>query len=95
MKFKLDENLPFSLKKLLESEGAHQVDSVFHEGLTGTDDYDLVRHCFTELRILITLDTDFMHFHLQKKLQIFGIIVLRPQTQGKKAVNTLFSSSHK
>ena len=59
MKFKLDENIPFSLKKLIEIKGDHQVDSVFHEKKTGVDDHSLLKHCQKEQRILITLDTDF------------------------------------
>lgn len=41
MRFKLDEKGPWILKQLVESKGKHQVDSVFHEKLTGTDDRDL------------------------------------------------------
>ncbi|OLS19240.1 MAG: hypothetical protein HeimC3_46710 [Candidatus Heimdallarchaeota archaeon LC_3] len=92
MKFKLDENLPFSLKRIIESSGAHQVDSVLHEGLVGTDDHDLIKHCFDEQRILITLDNDFIHSHLAKSQKIYGVILLKSLTQGKKAVNSLFNS---
>ncbi|MBN1802744.1 MAG: hypothetical protein JW891_14635 [Candidatus Lokiarchaeota archaeon] len=35
MKFKLDENIPFILKGIIESTGNHEVDSVFHENITG------------------------------------------------------------
>ena len=38
MKFKLDENTPWILKKAIEEKGNHQVDSVFHENITGIDD---------------------------------------------------------
>ena len=92
MKFKLDENIPFSLKKIIESSGSHQVDSVKHEELVGTDDQILVKHCFNEKRILITLDTDFVHSHILKNQKLYGLILLRSFTQGKKAINSLFQS---
>ncbi len=41
MKFKLDENVPWILKKLIESIGQHEVDSVFHENIAGIDDKSL------------------------------------------------------
>ncbi len=86
MKFKLDENRPFILKKVIETLGNHEVDSVFHENITGISDKDLNSKCYLEKRVLITLDTDFINisdpFH--------GIIVLRPKTQGKNAVKDLF-----
>lgn len=92
MKFKLDENLPFSLKKIIEFNGNHHVDSVFHEGLAGIDDKNLIKHCFNEKRVLITLDNDFIHSHITKNQQIFGIIFLKPSSQGKKSVNLLFQA---
>ena len=91
MKFKLDENVPFSLKKLIESKGNHQVDSVFHEKKTGIDDHSLLEFCLQEQRILITLDTDFNNPVMHPQVSLFGIIILRPSTQGKKAVTSLFT----
>ena len=90
MKFKLDENTPFILKSIIESSSNHQVDSVFNEGKIGIDDHSLLALCLTEERILITLDTDFNNPFLHPKESLFGIIILRPTTQGKKAVVTLF-----
>lgn len=77
MKFKLDENLPFSLKNIIESSGPHNVDSVLHEGLVGTDDRELIKHCYNEQRILITLDNDFIHSHIPKNQKIYGVIFLK------------------
>jgi predicted nuclease of predicted toxin-antitoxin system len=91
MKFKLDENIPFSLKKHIESKGDHQVDSVFHEKKTGIDDHSLLESCLQEQRILITLDTDFNNPVMHPRDSLYGIIILRPHTQGKKAVNSLFT----
>jgi len=92
MKFKLDENLPFSLKKVIEFSDPHHVDSVLHEGLVGTDDRDLIKHYFNEHRILITLDNDFIHSHIPKNQKIYGVILLKSFTQGKKAIHSLFRS---
>jgi len=91
MKFKLDENVPFSLKKLAESTGDYQVDSVFHEKKTGIDDQSLFKDCLTEQRILITLDNDFYNSIMHPRGSFYGIIILRPPTRGKKAVISLFS----
>lgn len=66
--------------------GKHQVDSVYHENLTGIDDKSLNQHCFGEKRILITLDSDFINI----SDPYYGIIVLRSNTQGKGAVSSLF-----
>lgn len=91
MKFKLDENVPFSLKKLIESRGDHQVDSVFHEKKTGIDDHSLLEFCLQEKRILVTLDIDFNNPVMHPQDSLYGIIILRPSTQGKKAVYSLFN----
>lgn len=61
VRFKIDENSPFSVKKILESMGDHQVGSVYHERKTGIEDGDLLTLCLKEMRILITLDNDFHH----------------------------------
>lgn len=87
MKFKLDENAPYSLKRIIETFGPHQVDSVFHEGLTGTADYNLLKHCVQEQRILITLDKDFVHLAISSVPQDIAVIVLRPVQQEKQAVS--------
>ena len=78
--------MPFILKRLIESQGNHQVDSVFHEKLKGINDQKLIQICLNEKRVLLTLDTDFI------KMQdpFYGIIVLRSKTQGKNAVKKLF-----
>jgi len=86
VKFKLDENVPFILKRVIEALGNHMVDSVFHENITGISDKNLNSKCHLEKRILITLDTDFMNI----SDPLYGIIVLRPSTQGKNAVSNLF-----
>lgn len=90
MKFKIDENLPFVLKSMIEAMGNHVVDSVFHENLSGMRDSDLLSRCFEEKRIFITLDEDFPSLTLSPKHPYYGVILLRPDTQGKQAVRELF-----
>lgn len=92
MKFKLDENVPFSLKKLIEAIGNHRVDSVFHEKITGIDDHALLKLCLSEQRILVTLDSDFYNPIMHPKDSLYGIIILKPSTQGKIAVTELFNN---
>ena len=81
MLFKLDENVPFILKKIIERLGDHHVDSVFHQNLTGIEDKKLFEHCIKENRILITLDHDFSNPILYPADKIKGVIIIRPKTQ--------------
>ncbi|MFQ6126861.1 MAG: DUF5615 family PIN-like protein [Candidatus Heimdallarchaeota archaeon] len=90
MRFKIDENAPFSVKHLLESRGSHQADSVYHQGKVGITDQDLLDLCLKEKRILITLDTNFNNAFLHPRGTFYGIILVRPHTQGKTAFLTLF-----
>ena len=58
MKFKIDENLPIEVVKLLEDNG-HDAGSVFEQNLSGTSDTRIAEVCQKEKRALITLDSDF------------------------------------
>ena len=78
--------MPFTLKRVIDKLGKHQVDSVYHENLTGIDDKSLNQICYKDKRILITLDSDFINI----TDSFYGIIVLRSKTQGKNAVISLF-----
>ena len=86
MKFKLDENVPWILKNLIESIGQHEVDSVFHENISSIDDESLNKKCFEEKRILITLNSDFIN----PRDSFYGLIIIRSKKQGKNAVKGLF-----
>lgn len=90
MKFKLDENTPLILKQVIETMGNNDVDSIFHENLTGIDDRDLIKICKSNDRILITQDNDFLNIDLFPDTSHCGIIILKSRTQGKGAVKTLF-----
>jgi predicted nuclease of predicted toxin-antitoxin system len=88
VKFKIDENLPFLLKNLIEKGGDFTVDSVYHEGLKGISDEHLLDLCLKEKRVLITLDTDFINTSRPN----YGIIILRSRRQGKNAIKSIFSN---
>jgi len=87
VKFKLDENVPFTLKHVIESAGEHEVNSVFHEDLVGIDDKSLNLKCLNEKEILITLDTDFINI----SDPYYGIVIIRSKTKGKHAVKAFFN----
>ncbi|MFW9990092.1 MAG: DUF5615 family PIN-like protein [Candidatus Odinarchaeota archaeon] len=86
MKFKLDENVPWILKKVIENIGPHVVDSIFHENISGIDDKNLNLKCYEEKRILITLNSDFIN----PIDNYYGIIILRSKEQGKNVVKGMF-----
>lgn len=86
MKFKLDENVPWILKQIIENFGEHDVDSVVHENLSGIDDKNLIIKCFEKKRILITLNADFIN----PTDNFYGIIIMRSKKQGKNAIKELF-----
>ena len=65
--------------------GEHQIDSVYHENMTDIDEKSLNLHCIKEHRMLITLDSDFINMK-----DFYGVIILRPKTQGKGAVKSIF-----
>ena len=90
MRFKLDENVPFVLKSIIEEKEEYEVDSVFHQGMAGVSDKQLFEHCTKEKRILITLDNDFSSQTSYSIEKIEGIIILKPSTQGKNALKSLF-----
>ena len=58
MQFKLDENIPTSLKSVIQGVG-HQASTVYEQGLSGASDQALADACKGDAMILITLDVDF------------------------------------
>ena len=85
MKFKIDENLPFEVVKLLENSG-HDAMSVFEQNLSGAPDTHIAQVCQNEKRALITLDTDFSDIRTYSPDEFFGLIVLRLRRQDKPHV---------
>lgn len=79
--FKLDENVPLDVGKILETEG-FTVSSVFSEKISGIKDKDLMRLCIRKEFVLITLDKDFTRVTQPHE----GIIVFRLRSQGAEAL---------
>ena len=76
MKLKLDENLGRIGEALLR-EDDHDVATVSSQGLTGTDDQNLIERCRDEGRCLVSLDLGFadpLHF---RPHAYEGIVVIR------------------
>jgi len=78
MNLKLDENLDVRLAVILRQAG-HEVATVRDQGLAGSDDQTLYRHCASEARILVTLDLDFANVLRYPPESGSGVIVLRGQ----------------
>jgi len=76
MKIKLDENLPLSLAEILGSFG-HEVDSVYHEQLSGHSDPEVWEAAQREQRFLITQDLDFSDVRRFIPGTYFGILLIR------------------
>ena len=80
MKFKVDENLPIEVVRLLENNG-HDAQTVLGQNLGGEPDSRIAQVCKKEKRALITLDTDFSDIRTYPPEKCFALIVLRLKTQ--------------
>lgn len=85
MKFKIDENLPSEVARLLTSAG-HDAETVFDEGLVGAADQNIIEVCNTEGRAIVTLDLDFSNVRAYPPKDHVGLIVLRLRQQDKPHV---------
>jgi len=85
VKFILDENLPVELARHLQSLG-HDTDTVIDEGLRGVADQAVVDAAQTGDRILMTLDKGIGNIRRFPISQHGGVVLLRPDTAGRKAV---------
>ena len=85
MQFKIDENLPSEVDQILRDAG-HDAISVLDQRLGGYPDTDVATVCKVELRILITLDTDFGNILAYPPNDYPGIIVIRSDDQAKSTV---------
>jgi predicted nuclease of predicted toxin-antitoxin system len=90
MKFKVDENLPLEVVRLLEDNG-HDALTVLGQNLGGEPDSRIAQVCKEEKRALITLDTDFSDIRTYPSEEFFGLIVLRLKTQDKPHVLSVVS----
>lgn len=90
MRFKLDENLPWSISKIIADSG-HDVETVLSEGLGGCPDDQLINICLQEQRTLITLDYDFADIITYPPQTYSGIIVVRVKNQAISAIQVLIA----
>ena len=85
MKFKIDENLPVEVAELFRQAGYNAM-TVLEENLSGAADAILAGICQKELRVLITLDTDFADIRTYPPKEFSGLIVLRLKHQDKNSI---------
>lgn len=91
MQFKIDENLPIELTKLLVNAG-HNAKTVNEQHLQGVRDPVLIDVCSSENCVLVTLDTDFSDIRAYPPQEFSGIIVLRVGSQVKKHIMEVFQN---
>lgn len=82
---KVDENLPNEAAERLTA-AAHDVATVFQQGLNGRPDELLIDVCRREGRVLVTLDRDFEDIRTYPPADYPGIIVLRPAHLDKRRI---------
>lgn len=90
MKFKIDENLSESTKRLI-LERSFDCHSVHDEGISGGPDTTLLDLCRQENRHLLTLDLDFADIVRYPPEEHSGVIVLRLSSQSPSTVNKRLS----
>lgn len=88
MRFKLDENVPLAIVKLLEDAG-HDARTVLDEQLGGADDARIIAAAAHESRALITLDKDFADIRSYPPDRSAGIVVLRSTDQTVSGLSQL------
>ncbi len=91
MRVKLDENLPQRLAPALVNLG-HDVDTVAHEGLQGSEDERLWLEVQAAQRFLITRDLDFSDERRFPPGSHAGILVLRLSDDRSQSVTATTSS---
>jgi len=85
MKFKIDENLPAEVAADLRAAG-HDADTVFDEGLAGTQDSSLLERAQHEERVFLTLDKGIANVQAYPPKSYSGIILFRPHVSGRGSV---------
>jgi predicted nuclease of predicted toxin-antitoxin system len=85
VRFKIDENLPQEVSRLLREHG-HDAISVFEQTLSGEKDPILFEVCQNERRVLVTLDLDFANIQAYPPATAAGIVVFRLAQQDKPRV---------
>ena len=82
--------MPLDVIDVLENAG-HDAHSVYSKGIEGCSDRQLIAKCKKEQRLLITLDNDFSNIFAYPPEKFEGIIVLRVEHQGKRAITALIN----
>ena len=85
MKFKIDENLPVDVRKLLQ-QAQHEAATIADEGLSGAQDREILRVWKEEQRSLVTLDMDFANVTAYPPQECAGLVVLRLRRQDTRSV---------
>lgn len=87
MKIKIDENIAGSIVDLLRDAG-HDVDTVQDEGLAGAADPEVLQAATRESRLVMTLDRGFGDVRTYPPGSHGGVLVLRLDHQGPRALET-------
>jgi predicted nuclease of predicted toxin-antitoxin system len=82
VKFKLDENIPRAVARMLHLMG-YDVHDVHVEGLAGSDDGTLITRASTEDRVFVTMDLDFSDVRAYRPSEYSGILIVRSRRHGK------------
>ena len=90
MDFKIDENLPIEVARLLSLAG-HTAFTVLDQGLGGGNDQAIADRCKAERRVLVTLDAGFADIRAYPPSDCPGLIVLRLDRQDKETVLRVIS----
>ena len=85
MKFKLDENIPLRLKKIIKEAG-HSACDVYEQNLVGKADPVVLKRCREENYVLITNDTDFENIQAYPPGTHAGVILFKLKSQGIPSV---------
>lgn len=80
MKVKLDENMPAPMAALFRQAG-HDVATVTEQGMSGSEDPEVLRAATTEQRVLVTFDTDFGNVRNYPLGTHVGVVVFRLHDQ--------------
>ncbi len=88
MRFKIDENLPVGVSRIL-TEAGHDALTIHEQQMVGEPDPRVAAVCLAEQRALVTLDLDFADIRAYPPGEFPGIIVLRPRTQAKQSALAL------
>jgi len=91
MRFKLDECIHISIKKILNDKG-FETDTIYEENKSGISDSETIKLCKKEKRMLITVDKGFGNILKYPKGTHGGIILLRPKKTSMRHIKNLITS---